>query len=208
MSFLTQKMGPLPIWGWGALAAGGTFLVLKSGGKKSAAGGDPNNPNGTGTGSTLNEKRNITATSTSNTNSTWDGSNTWGGGNLGFLMGPMPSFGNFFVHMHHDRDRGGWFSGGRRYNGHGFEGHGWKEGGHRGGGDDGGRGGDRGGNRGGSRGGGRGRGGNGGGFGAIARSFGPNSSRYRDNNQSSPGNYSRNDTLPTGAGAQGRGSQR
>lgn len=199
MSFLTQKMGPLPIWGWGALAAGGTFLVLKSGGKgKASANGDPNNPNGTG--STLNEKRNITATST--TNSTWDGSQTWGGGNLGFLMGPIPSFGNFFVHMHHDRDRGGWFSGGRRYRGDSFEGHGWKEGGHRGGGDNDRRGGDRGGGRGGSK------GGRGGGFGAIARSFSPGSSRYRDNNQSSPGNYSRNDTLPTGAGAQGRGSQR
>lgn len=196
MSFLTQKMGPLPIWGWGALAAGGTFLILKSGGKKKTGTGDPNNPNGST--STINEKRDITA----NTNSTWDGSATWGGGSLGFMMNPLPAFGNVFVHMHRDHDRDGWHHGGRRYSGHGFEGHGFEEGGRRrrGGHDD-----HRGGREGGRH---EGRGGREGGRGRIARSFGPNSSRYRDNNQSSPGNYNRDDTKPTGAGAQGRGSQR
>lgn len=33
MSFLTKKAGPLPVWGWGAVAAGGAFMLFR----KSAA---------------------------------------------------------------------------------------------------------------------------------------------------------------------------
>lgn len=43
MSFLTQKYGPLPAWGWGAVAGGG-LLVAKmagSGGRQSGHGNDP-----------------------------------------------------------------------------------------------------------------------------------------------------------------------
>jgi hypothetical protein len=210
--FLTKKIGPLPTWGWGAVAAGGTFLLLKGGGggksKKSAA----TQPSG-GAGANQqppNDAGNYTSTISDN--------QTFGGGSLGFLGNPLRGFGNVFVHVHRHPDGGGYYVGGRGYNHHAFGGHGFGDGGrHRGGhpGSDNrhGFGGGRdhrepGGNRGGYSGSGFPRGFSQGhynpsqGMGSrIARSFSPNSSRYRDNNASSPGN-STNDAQQ-GAGNQG-----
>ena len=214
-SFLTKKVGPLPTWGWGAVAAGGTFLLLKGGGgggKKSAhepsggAGSNQQPPNDAG-----------------NYNATISDTQTFGGGSLGFLATPLRGFGNVFTHIHRHPDGGGYYVGGRGYHHHAFEHHGFGDGGrHRGGhpGSDhrhgfaGGR--DHrehGGNGGGDHGSGRPRGFHQGhynptaGVGSrIARSFSPNSPRYRDNNASTPGN-STNDAQQ-GVGNQGAGRGR
>lgn len=126
---LTHKIGPLPVWAYGAIAAGGTFLLLsggKSGSKKkpgsgAAAGGAD------GTGGTNSYTGNSTTTETLSDNQ------TFGGGSLGFLGRPGGGLGNVFVHLHPHPD-GGYFVGGRNYNSHAFKNHGFgKDGRHRGG---------------------------------------------------------------------------
>lgn len=124
-SFFTHKIGPLPVWGYGAIAAGGTFILLKkggAGGKKAGSGPAANAPGGTSSGSF-----------TGNTTETISDDQTFGGGSLGFLG--LPFFGgrNIFVHMHPHPD-GGYFVGGRRYSHHAFAPHGFgRDGVHRGG---------------------------------------------------------------------------
>jgi hypothetical protein len=112
-SFFTKKIGPLPVWGYGAIAAGGTFILLKGSGsagkgKKAGSGPASNAPGGSSTGSF-----------TSNTTETLSDDQTFGGGALGFLG--LPFFGgrNIFVHLH-QHPGGGYFSGGRRYSDHAF----------------------------------------------------------------------------------------
>jgi hypothetical protein len=108
-SFFTHKMGPLPVWGWGAIAAGGTFLLLKGGGgsasKKGAPGGSANSA-GNGSSGTF--------TGNSTTTETLSSDQTFGGGTLGFigrpLFGDRPVFANLF-----QSDGGGLWHGGRRY---------------------------------------------------------------------------------------------
>lgn len=192
-SFLTKKVGPLPTWGWGAVAAGGTFLLLKGGGGGGKSKKDASDPNGAA-GSNQQPPNDA-----GNYNATISDTQTFGGGSLGFLGHPLRGFGNVFVHVHRHPE-GGYYVGGRGYNHHAFSGHGFGDGGrHRGGhpGSDhrhgfaGGR--DHqqgGGNRGGTpRGHAQGHYNPTRGVGSrIARSFSPNSSRYRDNNASSPGN--------------------
>jgi hypothetical protein len=198
VNFFTKKVGPLPIWAWGGLAAGGTFLILKGGGKKTAA--DPGAPQGTTSGGT--QPRNDAG----NYNATITETQTFGGGTLGFIGRPLQGFGNVFVNLHHHPEHDGWFHGGRRYDSHAFGHHGFGEGGrHHGGphGGDRGHGGFAGGRNGPPKRGGR-KGGNGDVRGRIARSFAPNSSRYTDNNQSSRG-----DVANPYAGGQGvKGAQR
>lgn len=124
-SFFTKKIGPLPVWGYGAIAAGGTFLLLKGGGSKGkGAGSGPaaNAPGGTSTGSF-----------SSNTTETLSSDQTFGGGSLGFLGLPFGGGRNIFVHLH-QHPGGGYFSGGRQYSDHAFRPHGFGERGvHRGG---------------------------------------------------------------------------
>lgn len=124
-NFLTKKIGPLPIWAYGAIAAGGTFLLLSGGG-----GGKKKDPNAAG-GSTDN-----TTTGSANTN--WklnesiNSDQTFGGGGIGFFNGPHMGRGHVFVNLMHHPD-GGYFHGGRNYNAHAFHRHGWGGGGHHGG---------------------------------------------------------------------------
>lgn len=195
MNFFTKKVGPLPIWAWGGLAAGGTYLILKRSGSKK----DPGAPQGTTSGGT--QPRNDAG----NYNATITETQTFGGGSIGMYSNPLQGFGNVFVNLHRHPDGEGWFHGGRRYDSHAFQRHGFgdggrHEGGYRGDRGDGGFAGGR--NR---RGGGGNRGGgNGNVRESIRRSFSPNSSRYRDNNQSSPG-----DVANPYAGGQGvKGAQR
>lgn len=124
---LTKKIGPLPVWGYGAIAAGGTFIILKRRGAGSAAGGSDQGGAGQtgGAGSGINGS----FKGTSNITSTYSGDQTFGGGALGFLGGPWPGLGNMFTHLHHDGDR--WRYGGRDYDGRGFRHHGWDNDGRR-----------------------------------------------------------------------------
>ena len=197
MNFFTKKVGPLPIWAWGGLAAGGTFLILKRSGSKK----DPGAPQGTTSGGT--QPRNDAG----NYNATITETQTFGGGSVGMNSWPLQGFGNVFVNLHRHPEGEGWFHGGRRYDSHAFNHHGFGEGGrHHGGphGGDRGHGGFSGGRNGPPRGGKPGRGG-GDVRGRIMRSFAPNSPRYTDNNQSTRGNVAN-----PFAGGQGvsRGSQR
>ena len=200
MSFFTKKVGPLPIWAWGGLAAGGTFLILKRGGGSKKDSGAPQGQTSGGS-QPPNDAGNYNAT----INSTINSDSTFGGGTLGFIGRPLQGFGNVFVNLHHHPEENGWFHGGRRYDAHAFERHGFGDGGRhdrrgRGDRDSGGFSGGR--NR---QGGGRNRGGgNGDVRERIRRSFAPNSSRYTDNNQSSRG-----DVANPYAGGQGvKGAQR
>ena len=127
-SFFTKKIGPLPVWGYGAIAAGGTFILLKGGGaggkkgKKSPSGSANNAPDGTSTGSF-----------TSSMNETLSDNQTFGGGTLGFLGWPVQAGRNIFVHLH-PHPFGGFFHGGHQYSSHAFRGHGFgRDGIHRGG---------------------------------------------------------------------------
>lgn len=194
-NFFTKKVGPLPVWAWGGLAAGGTFLILKKGGSKK----DPGAPQGQTSGGTQppNDAGNYNATITE--------TQTFGGGAIGLHAWPLQGFGNVFVNLHRHHDGEGWYHGGRRYDSHAFHKHGFGEGGrheghYRG---DRGDGGFAGGRNRRERGGGEGRR-NGNVRESIRRSFAPNSSRYTDNNQSSRG-----DVANPYAGGQGvKGAQR
>lgn len=125
-SFFTKKIGPLPVWGYGAIAAGGTFLLLKGGGaggksgsKKAGAGA---NGAANGNGSTGN------FSGTSNITDTYSGDQTFGGGALGFLGGPWPHFGHINTHLHFGGDR--WHRG---YSAQGFRNWGFDSNGRHGG---------------------------------------------------------------------------
>jgi hypothetical protein len=198
MSFLTNKIGPLPVWGYGAIAAGGTFLLLKKGGGSSAKKKtDPStDPNSGATTQPPNDAGNY--------NSTITETSTFGGGTLGFIGRPLQGFGNVFVNLHRHPDGEGYFSGGRRYSDHAFRAHGFEGGGRH----EGGRGNHRsfGGFAGGRD---RNPGRENNRSNSIRKSFGPNSSRYRDNNQSTPGNSSRDTGQPDRSIAgNSRGGQR
>lgn len=212
-AFFTKKIGPLPVWAYGAIAAGGTFLILSSGKSKGGAadgtGSDPSDPNA-GTANKITSSANVN----SKLNQTISSDQTFGGGGIGFFHHPMSMGQGVFVNMFHHPD-GGYFHGGRHYDSHAFRAHGFRDNGRHfggfpnhdhfhgfGGGNDhhggpsrghnrdhGGRnhnpfkGGPKRGGHSPSRGGNRGR---------IARSFSPGSSRYTDNNASSPHNTSNN----------------
>src|SRR5882762_5458448 len=124
-NFLTKKIGPLPVWAYGAIAAGGTFLLLSSGGKSKKK--DPNAAGGSTDNST---------TGSANTN--WklsesiNSDQTFGGGGIGFFNGPHWGRGQVFVNLMHHPD-GGYFHGGRNYDSHAFRRHGWGDGGDHGG---------------------------------------------------------------------------
>lgn len=196
-NFFTKKIGPLPVWAYGAIAAGGTFLLLKGGGgggkaKKKDASTDP-------ASGALTQPPNDAGNYTSSITE----SSTFGGGTLGFIGRPLQGFGNVFVNLHRHPEHEGYFHGGKRYPDHAFRSHGFGGGGHH----DGGRGDHRG--FGGFAGGrDRHHGSEGGRFNQIKKSFGPGSARYRDNNQSSPGNSSRDDTSPGIGAGNSRGGQR
>lgn len=127
---LTHKVGPLPVWAYGAIAAGGTFLLLsggkgKSSAKKPGSGAAAGGADGTGGTNTY--------TGNSTTTETLSNDQTFGGGSLGFLGRPLGGLGNVFVHLH-PHPEGGYFVGGRNYNSHAFKNHGFgQDGRHRGG---------------------------------------------------------------------------
>lgn len=123
-SFFTKKIGPLPVWGYGAIAAGGTFLLLKGGGSKKTSGSGPatNAPGGSSN-----------SNFTGNTTETLSDDQTFGGGSLGFLGLPFLGGRNMFVHMH-PHPSGGYWVGGRNYSDHAFSPFGFgRDGVHRGG---------------------------------------------------------------------------
>lgn len=117
-SFFTKKVGPLPIWGYGAIAAGGTFILLKGSGSKSSgkAGAKKGASGGQGAGSGGGSD---TGSFTGSSTQTLSSDQTFGGGALGFLGSPFGNFGNLFVHLH-QHGGGGYQMGGRNYSDHGF----------------------------------------------------------------------------------------
>jgi hypothetical protein len=131
-SFFTKKIGPLPVWGYGAIAAGGTFILLKGGGKGKKGSQDSN---GSGNGNGSQGGANGTVKSNLNTTETISSDQTFGGGSLGFLGWPGQFANNIFVHLH-PHPHGGFYRGGRHYSDHGFESHGHGRDGGRRGGDD------------------------------------------------------------------------
>lgn len=136
-AFFTKKIGPLPVWAYGAIAAGGTFLLLSgSGGGKSKGKGKK-----AGSGPAANSNDGSSGDSgsfTGSTTETLSSDQTFGGGTLGFLGRPFGNWGNVLVHLH-PHPNGGYHFGGRHYSNHAFKPHGFGRGGsHRGrqGGDD------------------------------------------------------------------------
>src|SRR5882762_8810166 len=120
-NFLTKKIGPLPIWAYGAIAAGGTFLLLSSGGggKKKKKGSDSGNTNSSTSDSTgqYSIKESINS------------DQTFGGGGIGFFGRPFDGGGrNIFMNFHHHPD-GGYYHGGRNYDARSFRRHGFHDGG-------------------------------------------------------------------------------
>lgn len=134
-AFFTKKIGPLPVWGYGAIAAGGTFILLKGGGGGSKSKGKGK---GNGSGPATNDPNGSDGSSgsfTGNTTETLSSDQTFGGGSLGFLARPFGNFSNVFVHLH-PHPHGGFFSGGRNYSDHAFRSHGFGRSGRDRGGDD------------------------------------------------------------------------
>lgn len=118
MSFLTQKFGPLPAWGWGAVAGGGVFLLSRKGGGKPKT-ADPNDPNGAqGAGAPPSSQAFMYGGSGNNY-----ADQTFGGGSLGMYSWPYDGGGSMFVnlfrHPHHDS----WHHGGHDYPFHAFDRH-------------------------------------------------------------------------------------
>lgn len=115
MSFLTTKYGPLPAWGWGAVAGGGLLLLKAKGGGKPKAAADPNDPNGAqGAGAPPSSQAFMYGGSGNNY-----ADQTFGGGALGFYGYPYGGGGNMFVNLH--RHDGEWHHGGHGYPFHAFD---------------------------------------------------------------------------------------
>lgn len=112
-NFLTNKVGPLPAWGWGAIAGGGILVLKMSSGKKKPvdpAGADP-----------------AAAPPASNAvmyggsgNNYADGQ-TFGGGSLGMYSPPYPGGGNILVNLFRHPHGDAWHHGGHHYPFHAFE---------------------------------------------------------------------------------------
>src|SRR4051794_34810931 len=102
-NFLTNKIGPLPAWGWGAIAGGGVFLLAKKGGGgKPKPEPDPNDPNGAqGAGAPPASQAFMYGGSGNNY-----ADQTFGGGSLGMYSYPYDGGGSMFVnlfrHPHHE----------------------------------------------------------------------------------------------------------
>jgi hypothetical protein len=128
-SFFTKKIGPLPVWGYGAIAAGGTFILLKGGGggAKGKGKGKQGSGNSAGDGA---DGSSGNFSGSYKTDSTLSSDQTFGGGALGFLGTPFGNWGNLFVHLHPHGD-GGYNMGGRRYSDHAFRSHGFGDNGRR-----------------------------------------------------------------------------
>lgn len=134
-SFFTKKIGPLPVWGYGAIAAGGTFILLKGGGGGGKAKGKGKAGSGPASGDGS-DSMGGSSSFTGNTTETLSSDQTFGGGTLGFLGRPFGNWGNVIMHLH-PHPQGGYQLGGQRYSHHAFASHGFGRGGRR----DGGRGG-------------------------------------------------------------------
>lgn len=112
MSFLTTKYGPLPAWGWGAIAGGG-LLLLKAkskGGGGNPNAGDPNAPNGMPGG-----PNNAGASQAFMYGGSGNIDQTFGGGSLGMYSWPYAGGGNQFVNLFRHPWGDSW-----RYGGHGY----------------------------------------------------------------------------------------
>lgn len=118
-NFLTKKMGPLPVWGYGAIAGGG-LLLLK---KKSGSGGggnpnamDPNQPNGMPGGpNTTGASQAFMYGGSGNIDQ------TFGGGSLGMYSWPYAGGGNQFVNLFRHPFGDSWRHGGHGYPFHAFD---------------------------------------------------------------------------------------
>lgn len=112
--FLTDKLGPLPLWGWGAAAGGGLLLMSAGGGKKKK------DPTATDPNAAQNQPPGAPGASQAfmyggSGNIYGGGDQAFGGGALGMYsfpyFGGSSMFVNLFRHPHGDS----W-----RYGGHGF----------------------------------------------------------------------------------------
>lgn len=116
MSFLTNKIGPLPAWGWGAVAGGG-LLLLKAKGGKPPAGQDPNAP-----GATPGAPGASTAVMYGGSGNNY-ADPTFGGGSLGMYSWPYAGGGNMFVNLWKHPFGDSWRFGGHHYPFHAFDRH-------------------------------------------------------------------------------------
>lgn len=125
-SFFTKKVGPLPVWAYGAIAAGGGYILMSSGGK-----GKKGQGKGGQSGTDSSDANSATSggSFTGDLKESINSNQTFGGGGIGFFNGPgMGGGGTFFNLFHHPE--GGYFHGGHRYDSHAFQSHGFHGGGH------------------------------------------------------------------------------
>lgn len=116
MSFLTNKFGPLPVWGWGAVAGGGLLLMKMR--KPPSAGGDPNAPGG-GMPGAPGASQAVMFGGSSNTLT----DPTWGGGSLGMYSWPYSGGGSMFINLFRHPFGDSWMHGGHGYPFHAFDRH-------------------------------------------------------------------------------------
>lgn len=121
-NFLTHKYGPLPAWGWGAVVGGG-LLVMKLRASSAAKApddpaADPNNP-GAGAGGSSGSGSSTAFL----TGGSGNVDNTFGGGSLGMYSYPVASGGSLFVNLHRHPHGDSWHHGGIGYPFHAFDRH-------------------------------------------------------------------------------------
>jgi len=84
-SFFTKKVGPLPVWAYGAIAAGGAYVLMSSGKSKKGEGKGGQS----GTDSSDANSATSSGSFTGDLKETINSDQTFGGGGIGFFNGPQ-----------------------------------------------------------------------------------------------------------------------
>lgn len=114
-NFLTNKIGPLPAWGWGAGVAG-ILIVMKMSSAKKAKGPDPNDPSAAGGAPPASN-----AVMYGGSGNNYADGQTFGGGSLGMYSPPFYGGGNLLVNLFRHPRGDAWMHGGHHYPFHAFE---------------------------------------------------------------------------------------